>query len=250
VTQLATRPLGVSGVTNPLPATGGADPDDARQARRGIPIAVTALDRLVGVPDYENLTRARAGIGRASARLLYDGSRQVVHVTVAGAGDIPLAEDSDILTNLRASLSTFGDPQLPVAVAVRDAVLLLVAASIKVAPDHAFELVEPKVRAALLDRLGFAARELGQPAYLSEVAAAAQAVPGVDYLDVDIFTGVCADLTPQQLAERLRTLGPPQSVVPARLATYDPVRRMVRPAQLVTLSATLPDTLILREARS
>ncbi|OLB77373.1 MAG: putative baseplate assembly protein [Actinobacteria bacterium 13_2_20CM_2_71_6] len=296
ITQLASRPLGVSGVNNPLPATGGADPDDARQVRRGIPIAVTALDRLVGVPDYENFARARAGIGRASARQLFDGARQIVHVTIAGAGDIALSDDSDIMTTLRASLGTFGDPQLPVAVAVRDAVLLLVAATIQVAPDYSFELVEPKVRAALYDRLGFAARELGQPAYLSEVVAAAQAVPGVDFVDVDIFTGLCAGLTPERLAERLSGLGPPQPVVPARLATYDVTRyrvavggetvetvaaknaitvdelralnpdigattrtlaagrvvvvfRGVRPAQLVTLSPALPDTLILKEAR-
>jgi len=171
-----------------------------------------------------------------------------VHVTVAGAGDILLTDDSDIVTNLHASLHTFGDPQLPVVVAVRDAVLLLVAASIRVAPDYSFPLVEPKVRAALLDRLGFAARGLGQPAFLSEVVAAIQGVPGVDYVDVDIFTGVSGDGTPQELADRLAALGPPQTVVPAGLARYEPGVG-IRPAQLVMLSASLPDTLILREVR-
>jgi predicted phage baseplate assembly protein len=221
ITQLTTRPLGVSGVNNPLPTSGGADPDDGRALRRGIPVAVGALDRLVGVADYEDFTRARAGMGRASASRLVDGSQEIVHVTVAGTGDIVLADDSDIVTALRASLVTFGDPRLPVMVAVREAVLLLAAATVQVDADHTFELVEPLVRAAVLDRLGFEARELGQPAYLSELFAAAQAVPGVDHVSVDVFAGVPGSLTPADLDGLLQRLGTPEPAVPARLATYD-----------------------------
>ncbi|MFI9381976.1 putative baseplate assembly protein [Kutzneria sp. NPDC052558] len=228
ISQLVTRPLWVSGVNNPLPATGGADADGPEQARRTIPLSVTALDRLVSVPDYEDFARARAGIGRASARRLTDGSRQVVHVTVAGVDDIPLTDTSDIVTTLRSSLGDFGDPQLPVRVAVRELVLLVLAVNIKVAPAYTWRLVEPAVRAALLDRLGFDRRELGQPAYLSEAMAAAQSVAGVDYVDIDVFAGVEGSLTPADLdalAERLTT---PQAVVPSRLARFDETRYTVR----------------------
>ena len=67
---------------------------------------------------------------------------------------------------------------------VREPVLLLVAARVKVAPDHAWEFVEPRLRQALLARLGYEGRELGQPARLSDLLAAAHTVPGVDYVDV------------------------------------------------------------------
>ncbi|WP_067069794.1 putative baseplate assembly protein [Carbonactinospora thermoautotrophica] len=234
VTQLTTRPLGVSAVTNPLPAGGGADADDASLARRGIPLAVTALDRLVGVPDYADFARSRAGIGRASARRVFDGVRELVHVTVAGVDDIPLTEDSDIVRTLRTSLATHGDPSLPVEVAVRELVLLVVAASIKVHPDHSWDLVEPAVRQALLDRLGFARRDLGQPAYLSEVLAAAQAVPGVEYVDVDVFAGVAGDLTPADLERLVERFQRPQPVVPARLAEYDVRRHTVQARETLT----------------
>jgi hypothetical protein len=116
-----------------------------------------------------------------------------------------------------------------VAVAQREPVLLVVAARIRVAADHTWELVEPAVRAALLDRLGFARRELGQPAYLSDVLAAAQSVPGVDYVDVDVFAGVSGQLTPADLDRVAQTLTEPQQVVPARLATYDEKRYVVTP---------------------
>lgn len=235
ISQLVTRPLWVSGVNNPLPATGGADADGPEQARRTIPLSVTALDRLVSVPDYEDFARARAGIGRASARRLTDGSRQVVHVTVAGVDDIPLTDTSDIVTTLRSSLGDFGDPQLPVRVAVRELVLLVLAVNIKVAPAYTWRLVEPAVRAALLDRLGFDRRELGQPAYLSEAIAAAQSVAGVDYVDIDVFAGVEGSLTPADLdtlADRLTT---PQAVVPSRLGRFDETRYIVQ-AETETLT--------------
>jgi predicted phage baseplate assembly protein len=230
ITQLTTRPLGVSAVTNPLPATGGADPDGPGLTRRNVPLAVTALDRLVSVPDYEDFTRTRAGIGRASAAKLYDGgsaNRAVVHVTVAGVDDIPLTDDSDLIRTLRSSLAEYGDPRLAVEVAVREQVLLVIAANVTVSPGHSWDLVEPALRTVLLARLGYAGRELGQPAHLSEVLAAAQAVPGVDHIDVDVFTGVPGGITPlglERLAEQLET---PRSVVEARLARFDEERYRV-----------------------
>ncbi|MDR7275496.1 putative baseplate assembly protein [Catenuloplanes atrovinosus] len=289
ITQLLTRPLWVSAVTNPVPATGGANPDGPGQARRNIPLSVTALDRLVSVADYEDFARARAGIGRAAARRIRTGEREVVHVTVAGVDDVPLGD----LRALRASLATYGDPQLPVRVAARELVLLVLAARVKVQPDHAWELVEPAVRRALLDRLGFDRRELAQPAYLSEAIAAAQAVPGVDWVDVDLFGGVPGSLSPADLDDLAATLAGVRAVVPARPARFEEVRhtatedetliaiaarygtsvdelkrlnpglvratvsagrtvtvfRGIRPAQLALLSPRIPDTLILKEAR-
>jgi predicted phage baseplate assembly protein len=237
VTQLTTRPLGVSAVTNPLPAVGGADPDDAAQMRGGIPLSITALDRLVGVPDYADFARARAGIGRASAARLYDGTRQIVHVTVAGAGDIPLTNDSDLVSDLLASLSSFGDPQLPVAVAVREEVLLVIAASVRVDALHSWELVEPQVRGALAARLEFAARDLGQPAYLSEVISAVQGVPGVDYVDVTAFTGVSDTITPADMQDLAAALAAPADVVPASPARFEVKRYAARAGQTLTAIA-------------
>jgi predicted phage baseplate assembly protein len=230
ITQLATRPLGVSGVTNPLPADGGANRDDASLLRRNIPLSVTAFDRLVSVPDHEDFARARAGIGRASARRLFNGTREIVHLTVAGVDDIALQDDSDIVTTLRAALAAHGDAGLPVEVTVREPVLLLISANIGTHPDHSWEIVEPAVRAALLDRLGFRNRELAQPAYLSEVLATAQAVPGVDHVDVDVFAGVAGSITPVQLDALAESLSTPQSVVPARSASFDETRYQVPPS--------------------
>jgi len=237
ITQAVTRPLGVTAVTNPQPATGGSDADGPALTRRTVPLAVSALDRLVSVRDYEDFTRSRAGLGRAAARELFEGRRQVLHVTIAGTDDVPIAADSDLLRSLRSSLAAYGDSRLPVRVDVRELVLLVLAARIKVAPDHSFETVGPRVRQALLHQLGYRGRELGQPARLSEVLATAQSVPGVDYVDVDSFTGVPASVTPQGLAELAGELARPRTVVPARLAAYDEQVHRVTAAEGETLSA-------------
>ncbi|MGW6095725.1 putative baseplate assembly protein [Streptomyces sp. NPDC055157] len=221
ITQAMTRPLGVTAVTNPQPATGGAEADGPGLTRRTIPLAVSALDRLVSLTDYEDFARSRAGIGRAAARELFDGRRRILHVTVAGIDDITIADDSEVLRALRSSLADYGDSRLPVRVDVRELVLLLLAAKVKVAPDHTWTVVEPRLRQALLTQFGSGRRELGRPARLSEVLATAHAVPGVDYVDVDVFTGVPASVTPDELAGLADSLARPRTAVGARLAAYD-----------------------------
>ncbi|MFI9764211.1 putative baseplate assembly protein [Streptomyces sp. NPDC051963] len=235
ITQPLTRPLGVTAVTNPRPATGGSDADGPGLTRRTIPLAVSSLDRLVSTADYEDFARSRAGIGRAAARELFDGRRRVVHVTVAGTDDVPLGEET--LRPLRAALTAYGDLGLPVRVDVREPVLLVVAAKVKVARDHAWEFVEPRLRQALLRRLGYEGRELGQPARLSDILATAHTVPGVDYVDVDVFTGIPASATPDRLTELLTRPGAPRTSVSAHPATYDEAVHTVRADDGETLSA-------------
>ncbi|MFJ7995781.1 putative baseplate assembly protein [Streptomyces sp. NPDC096310] len=236
VTQAITRPLGVTAVTNPLAATGGADGDGPGLTRRTIPLAVSALDRLVSLKDYEDFARSRAGIGRAAAREIFDGRRRVLHMTVAGTDDIAIADDSEVLRALRSSLVRYGDARLPVRVDVRELVLLLLAARVKVAPDHTWTVVEPRLRQALLYAFGSGRRELGRSVQLSDVLATAHRVPGVEYVDVDVLTGVPASVTADGLAGLAGELTRPRASVPARLATYDVDTHRVTAADGETLT--------------
>lgn len=190
ISLLVARPLGVKDVINPLPATGGADRETRDQARANAPLALKALDRLVSVKDYEDFARLFAGIGKASAQELTDGRRRLVHVTIAGADDIPIDKTSDLFQNLQQALLDAGDPNQPLQLAVRELVFVVISANIRLLPDYLWEPVATNVRAALLDTFGFARRQLGQPLYLSEVISCIQAVRGVDYVDVDYLRGV------------------------------------------------------------
>jgi hypothetical protein len=218
ISQLAGRPLGVNAVVNPVAATGGTRADGPGDTRSVLPLRTLALDRLVSVRDYEDFARARAGIGKASARRLFDGEREVVHLTIAGVDDAPIDPTSRLFTALESALAGLGDAHLPVRVALREAVLIVLSAGIAVLPDHSWDTVEPAVRAALLDTFSFARRDLGRPAYLSEALAAAQAVPGVDHVDVDVFGHVPGDIDAADLVTLADRLTGAARCVPARPA--------------------------------
>jgi hypothetical protein len=256
ISQLATRPLGVKEVVNPQRASGGADPESRDQARRNVPLAVLALDRLVAVQDYADFTRTFAGIGKASAASLSDGRRLIVHLTIAGADDVPIDTSSDLFRNLMLALHRFGDPNTPLRVELREAVFLFISARVRVLEDHLWNDVEPKLRAALLDAFGFERRELGQDVLLSEVIGTMQAVEGVAWVDVDLLDGVSETdaRDPDTLAAKLEGLtagAQPKQRVVVHLARIDPSAtepaRRIRKAQMAYLNPELPDTLLLTE---
>ena len=260
VSQLATRPLGVAGVTNPLPATGGADRESLGAARRNAHLAVTALDRLVSVRDYADFARSYAGIAKASATRFSSGSRALVHLTIAGRDDVPVARDSELYRNLLQALRRWGDPRQLVRVERRELKMMAVEARIRLVPDYQWTAVEASIRSALLEQFGFERMELGQDVALSEVTSSIQRVPGVAYVDVETFGGVPEKrasevdgrplaLGPEQIAESIRGLvdEPPQEGHPQRRVEVKLARLLngrLRPAQLAFL---FPQTLILTE---
>ncbi|MEK6406972.1 MAG: putative baseplate assembly protein [Acidobacteriota bacterium] len=255
ITLLASRPLSVKEVINPRRASGGADPETRDQARKNTPLAVLALDRLVSTRDYGDFARTFGGVGKAFSMRLSDGQRELVHVTIAGAGDAPIDESSDLLRNLRQALTQFGDPAMPVSVAVRELMLLVISAGVQLLPDYVWEKVAPKIRVKMLEAFSFENRELGQDAFLSEVISAMQSVPGVAYVDVDAFGGVAeknADgsvRTPNGLiaaAQEIVTKGKPDQRVKVNQPELPKISSgEIRPAQLAYLVPEVPDTLIL-----
>jgi hypothetical protein len=262
ISLLSTRPLGAKEVINPLPASGGADKETRDQARKNAPLAVMALDRLVSVQDYEDFARVFAGIGKARAAELSDGRRQIVHLTIAGADDIPIETHSDLYRNLTTALRRFGDPYQPFRIELRELKLLVLSARVRIHPDYLWEKVEPKIRATLLDAFSFERRELGQDALLSEAISAMQSVIGVEYVDVDTFGGVSEKIsdpstkvrrlrTPAEIADEVQVIvdlsqsqGPAHRVS-VNLADFE--GQSLRPAQLAYLSPLVPATLILNE---
>jgi predicted phage baseplate assembly protein len=139
ISMLAAGPLHVKEVINPRRASGGASSETRDQARRNTPLAVLALDRLVSTSDYADFARTFGGVGKAYSIRLSDGVRELVHVTIAGAEDAPIEADSDVLRNLRVALNQFGDPAMPVSVAVRERCCSRISAGVRLKPDYVWE---------------------------------------------------------------------------------------------------------------
>ena len=264
ISQLMSKPLGVKGVINPLRASGGADRESRDTARTNAPRTVTALDRLVSLPDYADFARTFAGIGKAIAAKITDGRRQWVQVTIAGADDIPIDETSDLYSNLLQALRDYGDPYQPVALQVRELMLLLINANVGIMPDYQWETVADDVRKTLLSTFSFERRELGQDVLLSEVIAAIQSVRGVAYVDVDALGGIpekTSDsldnkpirrlLTLKEIAQAARVFldqrGTKQPEGRLRVNLADVENGIMRPAQLAYLSPDVADTLVINQ---
>lgn len=267
ISQLATRPLGVKEVVNPLPTSGGADREGRDQIKKNAPLGVLALDRLVSVKDYADFTRTFAGIGKASAVKLSDGAREVIHITVAGADDIAIDPISDLYKMLVRALRDLGDPHLVVEVKPREMLSLVIAANVGLLPDYAWEFVEPRIRAALFETFSFEQRELAQDVTRSEVIAAIQRVRGVAFADLDVLAVISESQVEAELALSLNAgMRPTDSLsfveslkgVPHRVVV-EPARanpkatefsKRILPAQLAVLSPALPETVVLKEVKA
>lgn len=192
---LMTRPLGVKAVTNPLDASGAADPEglDAtgatdpkalEAARLNVPLTILTLDRIVSLQDYEDFARAFSGIAKALATWTWSGQVRGVFVTVAGANGQAVSEGSPTYNNLLSAMQMAGDPYVPLRVQTYRQAYFRMAARVKVDPDYSQDLVLTAVENALRDAFSFDARAFGQPVTQSEVIAVMQAVPGVVAVDL------------------------------------------------------------------
>jgi hypothetical protein len=182
-----TRPLGVTAVTNPLPATGGANPESRELIRRNAPRSTTLFDRLVSESDYEHFAAAFAGVAKAKSRWLnLPGGRRLC-LTVSGVPEAPLDPAGELFANLAASFHRRGDPRLPVQLVEHRVAPLQLTAAVMIDPDYLWEQVEPAVRAAVFSAFGFPARDLGAPFELSPLVACIQRVKGVVAVDVRRF---------------------------------------------------------------
>lgn len=241
ISLLATRPLGVKGVINPLSATGGADRDTLDQARRNAPLTVMALDRLVSVQDYADFARTFAGIGKASAVRLSDGRRQLVHVTIAGADNIPIDNTSELYQNLLQALHRHGDPYQPIQLALRELKLMVISAQVRILPNYQWDTVGPEIRDTLLDAFGFERRQLGQDIPLSEVISIIQSVRGVAYVDVNLLDSVSESEArdPELLKQKLEALAgikPPEGEQQAGGQPEDEEKKQPKPRIVVEMA--------------
>lgn len=241
ISLLATRPLGVKAVINPIRASGGADREGRDQARKNAPLALMALDRLVSTSDYADFTRTFAGIGKAAAARLADGRKQLVQVTIAGAEDIPIEVTSDLYRNLRDALHRHGDPHLPIQLKVRERLALVISAKVGVHPDYLWESLEPKIRTAVLDAFSFEKLELGDDLFLADAIRVIQSVPGVTYVDVEVFDTISENALLEGFTASADSVG----------SSFKLGHRIsIESTQLAYLSPEVPDTLILQEIKS
>jgi predicted phage baseplate assembly protein len=197
ITTLVDRPVGVSGVTNPMPATGGQDAQSVDDIRANAPQSVLTLGRAVSITDYQNFAATFAGISKAYALWIPNGVNRGVFLTVAGANGASLT-GSQVLANLVNALRTFGNPQVAVYAQSFYETLFRLKAAIAYDPAYDRKAVDAAVMATLTSTYSFAARGFGEGVSSDEVAALIQGVAGVIAVNVSklqvVATSAAGDL--------------------------------------------------------
>jgi predicted phage baseplate assembly protein len=172
--------------SNPLPASGGVDPETNAQIQRRAPQAFLTQERAITMADYTTAADANTQVESAAATLRWTGSWYTVFVTAEPQGGTALSKS--LRKSLMQSLNAYRLAGQDLKLNSPDYVSLQIALTVCVDPAY----FQSNVQAALMQVLGpgmqpngqpgiFAAGnfQLGQSVYLSPIYAAARTVAGV-----------------------------------------------------------------------
>jgi hypothetical protein len=222
---LQSRPPGLRGVTNPLPAGGGADPQALADGRVNAPLTVLTLDRIVSLDDYQNYAQAFPGIGKAQAVPVWSGQKRLIHITLAAAGGGPIDSTMPLYQNLVQGIARAHDPVQGYLVAGYQLQVFNVAASILIdQPTYQADVVMAQVAAALTSAFSFPSRAFAQPVTAAEIITLIQSIPGV----------IASNLTQLYLTSDGPSQGEPPAYLPALPARWQ--GGTILPAQLLLLN--------------
>ncbi|MCZ6673174.1 MAG: baseplate J/gp47 family protein, partial [Verrucomicrobia bacterium] len=173
--------LGVK-VTNPEPATGGAEQESIEQAIRHAPSVFRSLKRSVTAADYKALALDFKGVGKVRAEGT-NWNTVTLFVAPEGGGQV-----SDVL---EANLLAHFEDKRPLSAIIEiedvDYVKIFVAAEVGVESYYSKEEIKEKVKKAAGDLLAFEHVDFARTIYLSKFFEAIEAIVGVKFVTITEF---------------------------------------------------------------
>jgi predicted phage baseplate assembly protein len=192
--HIVTGLTAISLVRNPLPAQGGVEPETIEDVRQRAPAAFRTQERAVTEADYAEVTQRDKRVQRAAATFRWTGSWHTVFLTVDRLGG--LLVDDPFKISIRDFIERYRMAGYDLEVDAPRFVSLQIDMHVCVKPDY----FRSDVKAALLEtfsnqiltdgRRGVFHPDnftFGQTVYLSPLITAAQAVDGVESVQVTVF---------------------------------------------------------------
>lgn len=193
---LQDKPLGIRSVTNPVAASGAAEPETLDGARANAPLTVLTLDRIISIKDFEDFAAAFAGIGKAQAVSLWNGEVNFAHITLGAANGDPVEPTSDLYVNLVEALSRVRDTSVQVRVDTFASCHFNVEAEVLIDERYQWETVETAIKNSLKTEFSFSKRGFGQQVTKAEVITAIQKIEGVLAVNVTALYDNLEELAP------------------------------------------------------
>ncbi len=169
-------------VTNPVPATGGADRETIEHAVNHAPGVFRSQKRAVTAGDYKDLALDFRGVGKVRAEK-GNWNKVILYVAPEGGGKV-----SDVL---KQNLLAYFEDKRPVSTIVEiedvDYVKIYVTARVGIHSYYSWQMIEEKIREAGASLLAFDNVDFGQTLYISKFYEALEAVEGVEYITITEF---------------------------------------------------------------
>ncbi len=181
-------------IRNPLPATGGIDPEGVEAARQAAPFAYRRQERAVTEADYAAMAERHRDVQRAAATFRWNGHGHTVFVTVDRFGNRPVTPEFE--AELREDLNGLRMAGYDLEIDAPCFVALEIALFVCTHPEHFRTQVRQDVLRALSatrnpegspgffhpDNLSF-----GTPIHLSAIYARVMAIEGVTSVKASLF---------------------------------------------------------------
>lgn len=191
IVELVQPVSGVASVRNPLPASGGAEPESMEQVRQYAPQAFRVQQRAVTEDDWVEVAQRHPEVQQAAARFRWTGSWTTVFVTIDRRGGLDV--DADFRARMRAHLERFRIAGYDLEVNAPIFVPLDIKMCVCAKPGY----FASDIKKALLRVFGAGVSAngqrgffhpdnftFGQPVYLSRLYAAAMREPGVASVEI------------------------------------------------------------------
>jgi predicted phage baseplate assembly protein len=188
LTLIQTPQPGLKAVRNPLPPTGGSDPDSPAKLSTLAPRSVLTFNRAVSLDDYSAIALTAAGVTDAVAEFAFDTQSQRPVVTLWVAGDPGAA------AAVQAALAGISVPGQGLNIVAATGVPMRLSLNYVRDPRYQDAPVQAGITAALIDPdaglFGSNVIGIGETFFDSQIEAACLAVPGVTAVHQVQFTTV------------------------------------------------------------
>ena len=188
----------IKAVTNPIPSSGGTDPEDLENVKTMAPLSLKTFDRAVSLEDYQNIAILYSGIAKAKAFLakpesgLANGTVIIIIAPSGGGGEA----SNRLKADFRSFIDERRDTTIPLRIKSYIPVKLYIKLYVRVKSSHLQSTVKLSVILALSDSqnkdgtynfFAFNRLQFGQTIYLSDIYNIVAKVDGVEFLVVRGF---------------------------------------------------------------
>ncbi len=223
------RPLGLSAVTNPLPAQGGSNPETVPSIHRRMNLFTRALDRIVSLSDYADFCLAEPNVLKAKMTVLKPSpTLRRLHLTLALEDRLPVDDSPIAMRALRTAIASARAGQEPFELAGYVTRHFRLQATLHPTPGADVSAVLESAFATLKAAFSLIRRDFAQEVTRLELEVVLQSVPLVAGVEIDAL--YFADTLPSNqtcLPALDARLGDDEQSLPAQLLLLDPSATML-----------------------